>query len=97
MIRETLEQKLAPLIPHLKDDLGVTGLWVFGSVCRGTAQESSDVDLIVEFNGPATFNLYMDLKELLEAELGLRVDLVTRRAIRPELRASIEQEAVRVA
>jgi predicted nucleotidyltransferase len=97
MTRDILEQKIAPLLPRLRDELSVTGLWVFGSVCRGTAQDQSDVDLIVEFGVPATFNLYMEVKEMLEAELGLPVDLVTRRAIRPELQGSIEREAVRVA
>lgn len=77
--------------------LHVTSLAIFGSVARDQARPDSDVDMLVEFDGPATFDRYMDLKELLERTLGRRVDLLTRKAIRPELAPTIEREAVHVA
>ena len=55
------------------------------------------MDLLVRFNGPATFDRYMDLKLFLEDLLGCRVDLVTEQALRKELRARVEQEMLRVA
>lgn len=55
------------------------------------------MDFLVEFDGPATFSGYMDLKELLERELRARVDLVTLRALKPLLRDRILREAIRVA
>jgi predicted nucleotidyltransferase len=51
---------------------------------------------MVEFQGPATFNGYMDLKFFLEDLLGRSVDLVTRKSIRPRLKTSIEREALYV-
>ena len=81
----------------LQEDLGIARLAVFGSVARGEASAGSDVDILVEFIGRADFDRYMTLKERLESLLGTRVDLVTTKAIRPELRPRIEQEAVRVA
>lgn len=72
-------------------------LYVFGSVARGEARETSDVDLLVEFQGQATFAAFMDLKALLEDTLGVHVNLVTRAALRPHLRPRIEAEAQRVA
>ena len=72
-------------------------LAVFGSVARGDAKEASDVDLIVDFEGPPTFDGYMALKLYLEDSLGLSVDLVTRAAIKPRLKARIESESRRVA
>lgn len=52
-----------------RDDLiqmGVKTLAVSGSVARDEARLDSDVDILVEFQGPATFNGYMDLKFFLE-------------------------------
>ena len=77
--------------------LGVRSLAVFGSVARGEARPDSDVDFLVDFDGPATFDRYIQLKFLLEDLLKCRVDLVTQQAIRPELRPSIEQDTRRVA
>jgi predicted nucleotidyltransferase len=81
---------------HL-DRLGVAALFVFGSVARGEARPESDIDVLVEFNGPATFDGYAQLKFYLEDLLQAPIDLVTRDAVRPELKAAIEQDARRIA
>jgi uncharacterized protein len=73
--------------------MGVKSMAIFGSVARDEARSDSDVDILVEFQGPATFNGYMDLKFFLEDILGRPVDLVTRKSIRPQLKARIESEA----
>jgi hypothetical protein len=78
-------------------ELGVASLSLFGSVARGEATEASDVDLLVRFEGRATFDRYMDLKFFLEDLLGRRVDLVTEKALREEVRPHVEQELLRVA
>jgi len=72
-------------------------LSLFGSAARGEAKEDSDLDFLVEFEGPATFDRYMDLKELLEREFKTTIDLVTVRALKPILRDQILSEAIRVA
>ncbi|MFZ5472130.1 MAG: nucleotidyltransferase family protein [Myxococcota bacterium] len=77
--------------------LGVKSLALFGSVSRDEAREGSDVDLLVDFDGPATFDRYMDLKFFLEDLLGCRVDLITRKGLRPRLRPTVEHEAIHVA
>lgn len=78
-------------------ELGVASLDLFGSVARGEARPDSDVDLLVRFEGAATFDRYMDLKALLEDALGCRVDLVTEGGLRRELRPHVERELQRVA
>ena len=78
-------------------ELGVLSLSVFGSVARGESRPDSDVDFLVEFDGPPTFDRYMQLKFFIEDVLNRRVDLLTRQAIRPELRSFVEQDARRVA
>lgn len=75
----------------------VKSLSLFGSVARDEAGPESDLDLLLEFDGPATFDLYMGLKLFLEDLLGCRVDLVMRKALKPRMLPYVEREAVRVA
>ena len=79
------------------DKFSVKTLSIFGSVARNEASPGSDVDVLVEFHGPATFDGYMDLKFFLEDLFGCPVDLVTEKALKPRLRPSVEKEMVRVA
>ncbi len=96
MTPEALARSLQSITKDL-ERLGVERLSVFGSHARGEAREDSDVDVLVEFRGPATLQSYSDLKLLLEGLWQRKVDLVTERAIRPELRPRIRGEAIRVA
>lgn len=63
---------------------------------RDEAGEDSDVDVRVRFDGPATSKRYFGVQFYLEDLLGRPVDLVTDKALRPELRPYVEREAVRV-
>ena len=82
--------------PVLADRFGVTRLALFGSTARGTAGAGSDVDVLVAFDGPATSKRYFGVQFYLEDLLEANVDLVTDKALRPELRRFIEKEAVHV-
>jgi hypothetical protein len=75
----------------------VKSLFLFGSTARDEARPDSDIDLLVEFAGPATFDAFMDLKFYLEDLLGRRIDLVTSRSLKPRIRPSVEREAILVA
>jgi predicted nucleotidyltransferase len=77
--------------------LGVKSLSFFGSVARGEDRPGSDVDILVEFNGRATFDRYMDTKFYLEELLGRKVDLVTPKAIKPRMKPYIMQDLIHVA
>ena len=77
----------------------------FGSVARDEATPSSDIDILVEFEPPITFDRYMDVKFYLEDHLGKiyledhlgkKVDLVRRKSLKPQLKEMIEKEAVYV-
>ncbi len=76
---------------------GVKWLALFGSAARNELRPDSDVDVLVAFDGPATFDGYFGLKEYLEAQLGRPVDLVTDKGLRKEIRPNVEREAIRVA
>jgi len=75
---------------------GVKSLAVLGSVARGEAAASSDIDVLVEFDRPVGLFEFIRLKYYLEELTGCRVDLVTPDAIRPAMRAGILSEAVYV-
>ncbi len=82
--------------PYLASQFGVRQLALFGSVARDTATAQSDVDVLVSFNGPATSARFFGVKFYLEDLMGRPVDLVTDKALRPELRSYVEREAVSV-
>jgi predicted nucleotidyltransferase len=76
---------------------GVKSLAIFGSVAQGKAKPGSDLDMLVDFNALATFDQYMTLKFFLEDLFKCRVDLVTRKALKPRMRSHVEKEAILVA
>ena len=78
-------------------DLGVAELRLFGSAVRGEERPDSDIDVLVQFDAPPSFDAYMDLKFLLEDGVGRSVDLVTIDGLRDEIRAEVMGEALRVA
>jgi uncharacterized protein len=81
----------------LKSQFAVKSLAVFGSAARDALSATSDVDLLVEFETPSSFDAYFDLKFFLEDLIGRPVDLVTKPGLRAELRERVEREAIHVA
>ena len=73
---------------------GVGRIRVFGSYARGDAWEGSDLDLLIDIEGPTTPWFPGGLVADLEALLGCRVDVVELEALRAEIRAQALAEAV---
>ncbi len=96
MNRQKILGILRTLKPDLTERFGVTRLALFGSTARNEAGENSDIDIVVAFDGPATSKKYFGVQFLLEDQLGRPVDLVTEKALRPELKPFIEREAIDV-
>lgn len=96
MSRPQVLRQLADHKAELARRFGVTRLALFGSMVRGTAGAESDVDVLVAFDGPAASARCFGVQFYLEDLLGRRVDLVTDKALRPELRPYVEREAVHV-
>lgn len=82
--------------PELEREFGITRLAVFGSRVRGDATGRSDVDVLVDFD-PKLGLRFVDLAEQIEALLGVRTDVISRRAIPPQHWAEIESELEDVA
>ena len=78
--------------------LGATSLYLFGSSARDQARPESDLDLFVDYDPEKKFSLVdrVGIKQFLEDELGMPVDVTTRDSLHPMLREGIENSAVRV-
>lgn len=96
MNRQVIFERLNAEAASLRRKYGFRSLAVFGSLARGDDHEGSDVDILVRFEGKATFDNFMGLKLDLEDLLGRRVDLLTPKCLSPDMEAEIEKEAVRV-
>src|SRR3990170_1626524 len=89
--REMLKNLLAE-IEHIKK-YGVKRIGLFGSFIRNEQKETSDIDILVEFEkGMKTFDNYMELKFYLEKLLGCRVDLVIADALKPQIKPYVMRE-----
>lgn len=82
--------------PELAREFGITRLALFGSYARGDAVEGSDVDVLVEVD-PTLGLRFVDLADRIEALLGVRADVVSRRAIPARDWLEIERELLDVA
>jgi len=89
MDKQAVIKTLSDCAQEIRKRYSVKALCVFGSVARGQAADDSDVDVLVAFKQKAAFDLFMDLEFYLEELLGTGVDLVTDKALCPQLRRAI--------
>ncbi len=83
-----VEKKLKELKPILSRKYFVDRIGYFGSYSRNEQKEESDIDIIVSFRKPLGWEFF-DLQELLENELNIKVDLVSEKALKSQLRQVI--------
>ena len=94
------EQVVSALLQHrdeMRQRFAMKRLSIFGSAARDELREDSDIDVLVEFEGPPTFDGYMGLKDFLETLFATKVDLATPDAIKPRMRSLIERDLIHVA
>jgi predicted nucleotidyltransferase len=79
-------------------DVGIGALYIFGSVARDQAHDTSDVDVFFDLSQPQGFTLFdlVAIQERMQDILGTKVDVMTRNGIHPRRRGRIEASAVRV-
>jgi predicted nucleotidyltransferase len=71
----------------------IESIGLFGSIVRDDFTENSDIDIVVEFNGKIGIE-FIDLADELEAKLNWKVDLVSKRGIKPKYLEVIEPEII---
>jgi hypothetical protein len=78
--------------------MGATSLYLFGSIAQDEAGRGGDLDLFIDYDPNGRLNAFdlVGIKQLLESELGIDVDITTRDGLHPMLRTDIEQSAIRV-
>lgn len=89
-IKEILKQNKK----ELKNKYKIKKIGVFGSYVRGEEKKRSDIDILVEFAEPVGLFEFMDMEEYLEKLLGVKVDLVSKKALKPRIGQHILKEVV---
>lgn len=80
--------KLRELKPVLYRDYSVREIGLFGSFSDNSFTEDSDIDLLVEFEKPVGWK-YLSLEIFLENVFGRKIDLVTKNALKEQIRDNI--------
>ncbi len=86
-------REFAPDILHIAMKHGVRSVQVFGSFATGKQTESSDLDLLVTLDPGRDLLDLIALKQELEEQIGLQVDVVTEKGLSPHLRERILRQA----
>lgn len=85
---------LETLKPTLRERFKVKTIGVFGSYVRGEQKQQSDVDVLVEFEEPVGLFEFMDLEMYLTDLLDVKVDLVSKKALKPHIGKRILEEVI---
>jgi hypothetical protein len=97
MDSQEITKRLQVILPDLRQEYGVSDLWLFGSYVRLEQTTDSDVDILVTFDNPGLSLIeFIQLEQHLSAVLGLKVDLVERELLKPTIGENILQEAVAI-
>ncbi len=83
------------LKPELERSYHVKSIGIFGSAVRADFTSESDIDLIVDFDRPIGIS-FIDLADFLEQKMQSKVDLVSKKGIKPQYYSAIEKEIVYV-
>lgn len=96
---KTLDEVKAILAKH-KEELAkkykIKEIGIFGSFVRGEQKKRSDIDILVDFEKVPDLLTFIEIERYLEKILGVKVDLVRKPALRPELKDKILSEVVQI-
>lgn len=81
---------------ELREKFKVKTIGVFGSYVRGEQKRNSDVDVLVEFEAPVGLFEFIKLENYLSDLLGVKVDLVSKKALKPHIGEHIMQEVIMI-
>ena len=91
----SIKQTLTQLKPELTRKYYVNSIGLFGSVVRADYNNSSDIDIIVDFSKPIGIE-FIDLADFIESKLRKKVDLVSRNGVKAKYFLQIEPEIIYV-
>jgi predicted nucleotidyltransferase len=82
--------------PILRCRFKVKEIGIFGSFVRGEQKDSSDLDLLIDFEEPPGLIRYVGLQNYLSDKIGERVDLITKSGLKPRIGGHILKEVIYV-
>lgn len=91
---DEIKQILLENKDNLRYNYKVKDIGIFGSFVRNEQKNSSDLDILVEFEGPIGLFKFMDLEDHLKSLLGVKVDLVSKKALKPYIGKHILEEII---
>ena len=89
---EGLKKRIIPILKRHH----ISRAAVFGSLVTGKARRTSDLDILVEFEGRRSLLDLAALKMDLEDETGRKVDVLTYNSLHPSIRENVLKQEVRV-
>ncbi len=93
---EKIKDALKTRSYFLKKKFGVKSIRIFGSYARGEQKESSDLDILVEFEEPIDLFGFVELENYLSDLLGIKVDLTVKGALKSRIRDRILKESIKL-
>ncbi len=96
MEKDIIIEKLNKTLPILKEKYNVKSMGVFGSYIRNEAKAGSDLDILVTFEKPIGLLKFIELENYLSDITGIKVDLVSKRALKPRIGKQILAEVVNI-
>ncbi len=93
---KAITQLLSTHKQELQSRFKVKSIGVFGSYVRGEQKRGSDLDILVEFTEPVGLFEFMALEFYLSDLLGVKVDLVSKKALKPHIGERILEEVITV-
>ncbi|PMP82826.1 MAG: nucleotidyltransferase [Caldisericum exile] len=79
---------------EMAEKYNVKEIGIFGSFVRGEQKKKSDIDILVEFEVPISMFKFLEFEEYLEGLLGVKVDLVSKKALKPRIGKHIMKEVI---
>lgn len=86
-------QKLTALKPILQQKYPLASLAIFGSYARNEANENSDVDVLVEFNGKIGIQ-FVDLADEIESCIGIKTDVISKNSLKTNYYEHTKQDVI---
>jgi predicted nucleotidyltransferase len=89
---EEIKKVLQKHREEFREQYGLKEIGIFGSYVKGEQKEKSDIDMLIELEKPIGFVRFMRLENALSRLLGVRVEMVTKKALKPYIGKRILQE-----
>lgn len=91
---EEIQEILSQSKPIVQEKYKVKEMGIFGSYVRGEQNEASDVDVLIDFEQAPSLLKFIELENYLSDTLGVKVDLVMKRVLKPRIGKNILAEVI---